>query len=113
MSLDVYLISNACEHCGRSDEGFWANITHNLSAMADEAGIGDHLWHPEEIGITTAEQLIAPLEAGLSLMKSDPGRFKKFDAKNGWGTYDQFLPWIQQYLDACKNDPTAKVSVSR
>lgn len=38
MSLDVYLRPNKCPYCGRADEGFSQNITHNLGAMADEAG---------------------------------------------------------------------------
>src|SRR5688572_29936062 len=42
-----------------------ANITHNLNAMAENAGIYMHLWRPDQIGIMTASQLIAPLTAGL------------------------------------------------
>jgi signal transduction histidine kinase len=30
---------------------FVSNITHNLNIMADKAGIYQHLWRPEEIGI--------------------------------------------------------------
>lgn len=113
MSLDVTLHPNKCPHCGRSDEGYWANITHNLSRMADEAGIGDHLWRPEEIGITKAEQLIEPLTEGLKRMRADPSHFRTFDASNGWGTYDDFIPWIQEYLNACIKYPDAEISVSR
>ena len=107
MSLDVHLLAM------RETEVFEANITHNLSGMASEAGIYKHLWRPEEIGITTATELIEPLETGLALMKADPQRFKTFDATNKWGTYEQFLPWIEKYLSACKENPDAKVEVSR
>lgn len=92
---------------------FSANITHNLGAMADEAGIYKHLWRPEEIGVTHARQLIEPLRAGLALMRSDPARFRHFDAKNGWGTYEQFLPWIADYLAACEANPDSEIRVSR
>ena len=44
-----------------SDYVYSANITHNLTKMADEAGIYECLWRPEEIGITKAGQLIEPL----------------------------------------------------
>jgi hypothetical protein len=90
-----------------------ANITHNLNRMAAAAGIYEHLWTPDEIGVTRANQLIEPLRAGLALMRSDPARFKTFDASNGWGTYEQFIPWIQSYLDACERYPDAEVSASR
>src|SRR5690242_20071192 len=53
---------------------FDRNITHNLNAMAGEAGIYKHLWRPEELGITHARQLIEPLRAGLELLRSDPER---------------------------------------
>lgn len=46
MSLDVYL-----EGPPVPQDVFWANITHNLGRMADEAGIYKHLWRPEEIGM--------------------------------------------------------------
>lgn len=107
MSLDVYL------EAVRKTEVYSANITHNLNEMADEAGIYYCLWRPEEIGITKAEQLIEPLKNGLKLMKDDPERFKKFDADNGWGTYEQFIPWIENYLKACEENPDAEVSVWR
>ena len=119
MSLDVYLKrreSEACPHCGRHDDGecvYDAKITHNLGRMAKEAGIYKHLWRPEEIGITKAAQLIEPLRAGLALMRSDPARFKKYNAPNGWGTYRDFVPWVAEYLAACEKYPEAAVSVWR
>jgi hypothetical protein len=95
------------------NEVYSANITHNLNKMAGEAGIYEALWRPEEIGITKAGQLIEPLEKGLALMESDPGRFKAFNPKNGWGSYDGFVPWVEKYLSACREYPDADVCVSR
>lgn len=107
MSLDVYLtrVQSTCVYA--------ANLTHNLAKMAYEAGIYKHLWRPDEIGITKAEQLIEPLRVGLALLKSDPERFKKFDAENGWGLYIHFVPFVENYLQACEKYPDAEVSVSR
>lgn len=96
-----------------SEEVYSANITHNLNRMAGEAGIYEPLWRPDEIGITTAKQLIEPLEKGLALLKSDPERFRKHDAQNKWGTYDQFVPFVERYLEACREYPDALVRVSR
>lgn len=88
------------------------NITNNLYSMAKEAGFGEAVWEPESNGIKTAHDLIAPLEAGIKAMRDDPERFKPFSASNGWGTYEQFLPWLEEYLQACREYPDADVSSS-
>ncbi len=125
MSLDVYLNANVepekheCLHCDgkgytlASTQVYESNITHNLGRMAEEAGIYKHLWRPEEIGITKACQLIEPLKEGLKMMRSDPERFKKFNSPNNWGLYENFVPWVQEYLWACEEYPDANISVSR
>jgi hypothetical protein len=105
MSLDVYLYGRA--------PVFQANITHNLIAMAREAGIATCLWDPGDIDIEYARQLIGPLRAGIALMKADPVRFKAFDSSNGWGLYENFVPWLERYLAACEENPDAEVVVSR
>lgn len=107
MSLDVYLTEV------RETTIYDSNITHNLNKMADEAGIYKHLWRPEEIEITKAAQLIEPLREGLSLLLSDPERFKKFDPENKWGDYDGLVNFVREYLAACEENPNASVSVSR
>lgn len=107
MSLDVMLIRV------QPTEVYSANITHNLGEMAEEAGIYKHLWRPEEIGITKAEQLILPLRAGIGRMEANPERFKKFNAPNGWGMYEHFMPWLHKYLEACEQYPDATIEVSR
>ena len=107
MSLDVYLIRT------QPTTVFDANITHNLGAMAEEAGIYKHLWRPEEIGVTKASQLIEPLRVGIALMKADPPRFEKHNNPNGWGLYEHFVPWLERYLAACEKWPDADVEVSR
>ena len=46
-------------------------------------------------------------------MKARPEHYKKFDSEYGWGLYIHFLPWVEKYLEACKNYPDAEISVSR
>lgn len=96
-----------------SDEVYWANITHNLIAMADAAGIYEPLWRPDEIGISKASQLIEPLSAGLEKLKADPVGFEKYNSANGWGLYKNFVPFVENYLLACVENPDAEVSVIR
>jgi len=125
MSLDVYLVGPErevkceCAECGhehtrKERETFWcSNITHNLGAMAEAAGIYDACWRPEEVGITKARELIPYLRAGLEKLISAPGKFKVFNAPNGWGLYEHFVSWVKAYLAACEEYPDADVQVSR
>ena len=121
MSLDIYLYDNktlTCE-CGKVHEidtennVFDANITHNLHSMANEAGIGDHLWNPYEIDVQKASDLIEPLNKAIMDMEHRPLHYKKFDAYNGWGTYDDFLPWLKNLFEACKLYPNAIIIISK
>lgn len=116
MSLDVRLRKKpetCCGGCPTRESVYSANITHNLGKMAEEAGIYQYLWRPEELGIHQAEHLIGPLTAGLALLKSDPERFEAFDSPNGWGLYENFVPFVERYLEACKEFPDADVEVDR
>lgn len=125
MSLDVYLngettdVPCRCPHCDnehtrKESECFYdENITHNLTGMASEAGIYQHLWRPEEIEITHARQLIEPLQAAIDMLRKEPDRFKKFNPANGWGNYQGFLHFVTAYLAACKQYPDATIQVSR
>lgn len=99
----------ACPHCGHAPEGFSQNITHNLGKMANEVGLYGPLWRPEKSGIKHARQLIEPLELGINELKSRPVHYDQFNAENGWGTREQFVPWLEKLLDACKANPTATV----
>lgn len=92
-----------------SDEVYSANITHNLTHMADDAGIYDVIWHPDKAGITKASQLVKPLSKGLRLLNSDPDRFRKFNSPNGWGDYEALMSFVEQYLLACIKYPEADV----
>ena len=103
MSLDISIFeTRRVDVCGM-------NITHNLGRMADEAGLYAALWRPSENDITIADDLIPILEDGIQAMKDEPEHFKKFDAKNGWGTYDNFLPWLEELLLKCKEFPAGLV----
>lgn len=95
------------------DEVYQCNITHNLNTMAKEAGIYKHLWRPDEIGIIKASDLIEPLRKALTLLESDPERFKAFNPSNNWGNYDGFVNFVKEYQAACVRWPAAEISISR
>ena len=107
MSLDVYL------KVVKPTDVFDANYTHNVTKMADAAGLYGPVWRPDESGIKKAGDLIAPLRDGIAKMEADPQKFIAMNPENGWGSYETFLPWLKRYLDACEENPQADVEVSR
>jgi hypothetical protein len=107
MSLHVYLIDPTDEPV------YWANVTHNLTKMASEAGIYEAVWRPEELNVEFAEDLIPYVEDGLKALKSDTNYYKQFNPKNGWGNYEILLEFLEEYLKALKKYPKARIVVSR
>jgi hypothetical protein len=107
MSLDVYL--TAVRPCIVYDR----NITHNINKMAGAAGIYEHIWRPDEIGITKAADLIHPLREGLNRLVSDPEKFEALNPPNGWGDYKGLVDFVTEYLASCEENPDATVKVSR
>jgi hypothetical protein len=123
MSLDFYLVNSeeeqwehTCSECyqphmtKRNEDYFSSNITHNLNTMFEQAGVYDILWHGD--GLIAGEQ-VEKLEKALATMRSDPARFKKYEASNGWGTYLDALRWLQEIIHACKEYPKAIIRCSR
>ena len=104
----------AVQHSGEDNATVYtANITHNLNTMAQEAGIYEALWRPEEIGITYAVQLVPLLRDGLLLLLDAPQRFQAYTPSNGWGTYHGLVDFVRDYLAACERYPDATVHVWR
>lgn len=99
MSLDISLM----------EEVHSQNITHNLNKMAYEAGIYQALWHPKDCGIWNARELAIKLKPAICDMKDRPEHYKRFDSANGWGTYENFIPWLDRLYIACLENPNARI----
>lgn len=140
MSLDIYLYR---EKRTSYDKGktytdslecvYDSNITHNLGSMAQKAGLYEALWRPYmlhkewkdnflddeqedmfEEGVTMyAKDIISKIEEGLKFLKRKPEYFEEFNSPNGWGKYEHFVPFVENYLNACKEHPEAIVKTSR
>lgn len=110
MSLDFYL---QYKIDGNEISVFDRNITHNLTTMADKAGIYYALWRPEEKGWKYAKDIIPLLEKGIKKLKEKPKYFEKYNASNGWGLYEHFVPFVEEVLEACNKYPNATIYVSR
>ena len=107
MSLDVTLKKVM------PTEVYSDNITHNLNKMAQEAGLYDALWRPDENGLTHAYQLIPILEKGLAELRAHPEVYEQFNPANGWGDYVGLICFVRDYLKACRANPDAEIEVSR
>lgn len=111
MSLEFDLIKR-CTCCEMSKTVYSGNITHNLNTMASKAGIYDCLWRPDEKGFEKAIQIIEILESGIEKLKSNPEYYKKFNASNGWGTYEHLLKFAEDALKNCILYPDSFIEVS-
>ena len=107
MSLDFSL------YAVRRTEVFDTNFTHNAVKMAAAAGIYDCLWRAPENNFTHAHQITETLRLGIEQMKADPEKFRALEAENGWGTFRQFLPWVEKIHAACVENPDAEIETSR
>ena len=119
MSLDIYgdidVASCQCPKCEHewtdTENVFNYNFTHNIKPMAKEAGI-DILWDWDLVG-KKAWYLIDKLEMALDKMSARPEHYKQFDSANGWGTYKDFVPWLEKLLKACHEYPQAVITISK
>ena len=89
------------------------NITHNLNKMAEAAGLYEVLWRPEEIGITSASQMIPLLEKGLKELEANPVKYKAFNPSNGYGNYNNLVNFCYETLKLCREYPDAIVEACR
>jgi len=96
----------------RTFELFDGYVTNNLKDMAKAANIYLHIWRPAEKNVTTAADLIEPFTRGLHQLKSQPKYFKEFNPPNGWGTYEGFVKFVEDYLTSCRENPKALVSAN-
>lgn len=88
------------------------NITHNLNNMAKAVGLYEVLWRPEEIGITTASQMISFLEKGLEELVANPNKYKALNPSNGFGSYEDFVNFCKSVLHNCYEYPEATIEAS-
>lgn len=113
MSLDIWLTQEV-DYGGPNGpervEHFTANITHNLSRMWSQAGIWEALYESDG---KTAADILPALEVGCDYMLEHPDECRAHDARNGWGTYKDALPWLQRLIEACRRYPKAEIRVSR
>ena len=112
MSLDIGLqievdTGGAAPH---TVELFETNITHNLWSMWLKAGVYDALYMSEGM---KASEVLPVLQAGYDRMLADPPTYEALNAPNGWGTYEQAMPWLKRLIDGFSQHPKGKVWICK
>ena len=100
-------------------EDCYFSITHNLGKIASIVGLYEPLWRPyklkdsenEDIDIF-AKDLIKAISDGLLKLEDKP-ELADIEPSNKWGTYIGLINFTKRYLKCLKNNPDAKVFVSR
>lgn len=87
------------------------NITFNVANMAKESGLYDALFDPDSMLYEKAGDIIPVITEGLKELLMKPEKYKKLESPNGWGTYEQFLMFVNNYKEACIRNPDAKIIV--
>ena len=101
-------------HEGYEYVSFYGSVTHNLKTMAKVVDIYEPVWYPENCELLkSAKDLVEPLRNALRKLARNPEFYKTFNARNGYGTYEQFVEFLQDYLVACLRNPDAQIYVDR
>lgn len=128
MSYDVWLVREPCPCCKRPYTGLGDfNLTHNVNRIVDaclsaygdiQAQSGDgttyemHSWG--RLDGWTAKDAVPVLERALVEAKN-PARLREFRAMepdNGWGKLEDAQRTLSEFLDACRENPDAKIRAS-
>lgn len=106
-----------CPHCGSKvtpmKEVFWANITHNLNQMADNAGLYDYMWTVLESGLDSPKYVVPYLKEGLRKLRANPDHFRQFEGPGIGDSYEDLVAFVEKYIAACEDYPDATIDVSR
>lgn len=85
------------------------NYTYNCSGMFVRAN-SKRLSLRELHGMTCtkAEPILAEV---VENMQKNPAEYKAMNPENGWGSYDTFLPYLENFLKQCRANPKCKIGV--
>ena len=110
MSLDFYLITDACPHCLRGDERVSFNMTHNVAPMWRLAGCYEALYEGEG---KKASDVLPTLLVAADHMEAHAEQYLPLNPLNRWGSYDGAIGWLRHVIAACQENPDALIRVSR
>lgn len=94
------------------------NITHNMNVMAQNVPVSvgltlyDVLWHPDEHGLKTTDDIVDYIAAGVLYMAKHAADLEQYNPSNGWGDYGLLLGFTRRVGSACLFNPGCKIEVS-
>ena len=81
-------------------EMFDRNLTYNVKVMLNRAGI-----HPWVLDGLTVKDVRPVIENAYMVMFDNPDYFRRFEAPNGWGTYESTMSVITDLNDYLATAP--------
>lgn len=97
MSLDI--------SCGDFD----TNITHNLNGMFSHAFGVDN--YEAVLAFKKGGEVLHLIDMAIMNMVCSPSEYEKFEASNGWGTYEQALPWLIKLRQGLALNPDSEINL--
>jgi hypothetical protein len=118
MSLNITILKNKCDCCGRGDIVDDFNITHNLADMAKAVKIGNInlyqvLWRGDEHGFTTTKSIVTPLQIALTKLAKGENEYSNYNSQNGFGAYQNLLLFVNTLLLCAKSNPSCVLEFDR
>jgi len=108
MSYHIYLnCADPCPHCYIDPMGF----TSNAAAMWLEAAIDGYPRMTDLSGLTS-EAAKAVIFEVIHKMRMDPERFRAYEPSNGWGKYDDFLPFLVRLHMRLDENPHGTIDIT-
>jgi len=86
------------------------NITHNVNIMWKESGCYEALYESDG---KKAVEIIPILKDAIEKMGSDPEKYKKMNAPNGWGTYESAFNFLTNVFKACFENPNSIINIDK
>jgi hypothetical protein len=84
------------------------NMTYNIAEMVRQACGVTFSWFDG----MSCEKALPLLRFCWLRMKRYPDFFRPFEASNGWGTYDQFMPYLTRFYVMARLHPAGQIRVS-
>jgi len=104
-----YDIDITVDHEDGYSSGFEVgNMTYNVSTMVKEACGVTFSWFDG----MTCKQALPILYFCWRNLRRNPSHFRRFEAPNGWGTYEQFMPYMTRFYVMARLHPKGIIRVS-